>query len=88
MYFTRKYHCPSIEDFLKSHKSEWKEQWKFCLHLSLREDAHTWWKLFDFWEWMPLFEEELGNFLLYKCYHTKCKDKYITKGLFSCGKYI
>jgi hypothetical protein len=33
MYFTGKDDGPSIEEFLKSHKSEWKEKWKFCLHL-------------------------------------------------------
>jgi hypothetical protein len=62
MYFTGKDDGPSIEDFLKSHKSEWKEQWKFCLHLRLREDAHTWWTSFDFWEWMSLSEEEWKNY--------------------------
>ena len=88
MSFTGKYDGPSIEDFLKSHKSEWKDKWKFSLYLCLREDAHTWWKSFDFWEWMSLFEEALEKFLLDKWYHTKCKDKGITKGLFSCGKSI
>jgi len=37
---------------------------------------------------MSFFEEALERLLLDKWSHTKCKDKNITKGLFSCGKSI
>jgi hypothetical protein len=37
---------------------------------------------------MSLSEEALEKLLLDKWSHTKCKDKDITKGLFSCGKSI
>jgi hypothetical protein len=39
-------------------------------------------------EWMSLSEEVLEKLLLGKWSHTKSKDKYITKSLFSCGKSI
>jgi len=54
----------------------------------LREDAQTWWTSFEFCEWMSLSQEAMETLILDKWYHTKCKDKYNTKGLFSCGKSI
>jgi hypothetical protein len=54
----------------------------------LREDAHTWWTSFDFWEWMSLSKEAMEKLFLDKCYHMKCKDKDNTKGLFSYVKSI
>ena len=37
---------------------------------------------------MSLSEEALEKLLLDKWSHTKSKDKFITKSLFSCGKYV
>jgi len=42
LFFIGKDDGPSIEEFLKAHKSEWKEKWIFYLVFYLREDADTW----------------------------------------------
>jgi hypothetical protein len=88
MYFTGKYDGPSIEDFLKSHKSEWKGQWKSFVDWGFKGDALKWWKSFHHSEWMSLSEEALEKLILDKWSHTKSKDKDITKSLFSCDKSI
>jgi hypothetical protein len=88
IFFTRRDDGPSIEEFIQSHKSLWKEKWKSFVDWGFKDDAQIWWQPFEFLEWMSLYEEALENILLDKWYHTKCKDKYITKCLFSCGKSI
>jgi hypothetical protein len=59
MYLTRKDDGPSIEDFLKSHKSEWKGQWKSFVDRDFKGDALKWWKSFHHSEWMSLSEDAL-----------------------------
>jgi hypothetical protein len=86
MYFIGNDEGPSIEDFLKSQKSEWKEQWKFFLHICLREDSHTWWNSLSNRKMMALSDEEFEKVLLEKWPHAKIKER--NKGLFSCGNSI
>jgi hypothetical protein len=62
IFFTSKDDGPSIEECIQNCKSSWKEKWKFCLHHYFKDDAHIWWKSFDFCEWRLLFDEALENY--------------------------
>jgi hypothetical protein len=77
---------PSIEEFIQSHKSLWKEKWKyFVFGVSKVMLSYGGNHLYHS-EWMSLSEEALEKLLLDKWSHTKSKDKDITKSLFSCGQ--
>jgi hypothetical protein len=80
IFFTSKDDGPSIEECIQNCKSSWKEKWKFCLHHYFKDDAHIWWKSFDFCEWRLLFDEALEKLLLYKWSHVKNTER--PKGLF------
>jgi hypothetical protein len=88
MFFTGRDGGPSIEEFIQSHKSLWKEKWKSFVDWGFKDDALIWWQSFDYYERMSFSEETLEILLLDKWSHMKCKDKDITKVLFSCGKSI
>jgi hypothetical protein len=87
MSFTGKDDGPSIEEFLKAEKSIWKN-WKGIVLIRLRGDAALWWRSLDYDKMMALSDEEFEKVFLDKWSHMKCKDKDITKSLFSCGKSI
>jgi hypothetical protein len=88
IFFTGRDDGPSIEEFIQSHNSLWKGQEKSFVDCGFKGDALIWWKSFHHSEWMSLFEESLEKSLLDKWYHTKSKDKDITKSLCSCSKFI
>jgi hypothetical protein len=66
MEFTDKDDGPSIEEFLKSHKSIWKERWKFPSPFSFREDVGTWWYSLDLVRMMTLSNKAIEKLLLYR----------------------
>jgi hypothetical protein len=57
MYFTGKDDGPSIEEYIKSQKSLWKENWKFCLHMVSKKMLAIWWKSFGLCEDDGTFNE-------------------------------
>jgi hypothetical protein len=65
-----------------------EEKWRFYVSSYVRDYAKTWWQSLNELRMLMIFDEEFEQVLLDKWSHMKCRDKDITKGLFSCGKSI
>jgi len=66
---------PSIEEFLKAHKSEWKEKWKHSLFFHFREDVSTWWKSLDHVKMTGIFDEAMEKLILDRWSQVRKQDK-------------